>query len=387
MDRAALDRVLREHFQWFHRRPELSYQEFETTARIRGILAEAGIEIVDAGLRTGVIARIPGRASGSGRVTALRADIDALPVTEETGLDYASEIPGRMHACGHDFHTTALIGAALLLRETPPEAGVVKLVFQSAEEEALGAALTLATGALDDVEEIYGLHVAPEYPSGVVALSPGATFAAVGQFTARLLGRGGHAAMPHLCVDPVPAAAALISQAQTIVSRDLSPFDRGVVSFTHVAAGTNWNVIPGEALLEGTVRALDTGRLEEMFGRLEALCRGLETGSGGALRVEFERKIHCGATNNDPALCEAVREVALGLGLRVEPFAPIMAGDDFALYQERCPGVYFSFGVGCPHGLHHPAFRADPAVLVDAARVLAGVGRAAALRGGRGPVS
>jgi amidohydrolase len=161
MDREELRKKLIPWFEWFHRNPELSYREYETTGRIRGILTEAGIEITDTGLETGLVARI-----GKGKpVTALRADIDALPVTEESGLPYASEIPGRMHACGHDFHATALLGAALLLKEKQEELhGTVKLFFQPAEESGRGAAKIIETGELEDVEENYGLHVSPDLP-------------------------------------------------------------------------------------------------------------------------------------------------------------------------------------------------------------------------------
>ncbi|MDR2069067.1 MAG: amidohydrolase, partial [Spirochaetaceae bacterium] len=239
MDKTTLQSTLEDYFTWFHRHPELGFEEHKTTARIRELLLQAGVEILDTPLKTGLIARIRGRPGGP--VTALRADIDALPIDEATGLDYASEHPGCMHACGHDFHLTALLGAAILLRdEAEALAGTVKLVFQPAEEGAGGAQVVLDTGGLDDAEEIYGLHVTAGLAPGLIALSPGATYAAVGSFRVLVKGQGGHAAEPHHCKDPVVAAAQIINHAQTIISRGMSPFEPAVLSITRVRAGTTW---------------------------------------------------------------------------------------------------------------------------------------------------
>jgi amidohydrolase len=248
-----LQNKLTGYFQWFHRHPELSKKEFQTTARIREILLEYEIdEITDTSLSAGLVAVLRGKPGG--KTVALRADIDALPVTETTGLPYASETPGVMHACGHDFHLTALLGAAILLAGGWEKLnGNVYLIFQSAEESAesvTGARELLATGALDTVNEIYGLHTAPALEPGIVAVGPGALYAAVALFHILIKGKSGHAAMPHLAADPIPALASVISQAQTIVSRGTDPFEAVALSITHVEAGTAWNVIPGEAMLE-----------------------------------------------------------------------------------------------------------------------------------------
>ncbi|MDR2618439.1 MAG: amidohydrolase, partial [Treponema sp.] len=185
MNNEELQKKLVPWFEWFHRHPELGHEEIETTAKIREILEGIGVEIMDTGLKTGLVARI-----GSGRpVTALRCDIDALPITEESGLPYTSGTPGRMHACGHDFHTAAMLGAAVLLHEGEGRLqGSVKLIFQPGEETARGSAIVLSTGALDDMEEIYGLHVSPELPPGRIGVSPGPVYAAVGDFSMRIQG-------------------------------------------------------------------------------------------------------------------------------------------------------------------------------------------------------
>jgi amidohydrolase len=395
MDRDFLQQKLERYFKWFHQHPEPGNGEIETTARIGEILNEAGIEVLDAGLKTGLAARITGgggtraavpaggevlsapvRAGASpgaeaGKpVIALRCDIDALPVTECSGLAYASQKPGFMHACGHDFHLTAMLGAALLLSEEREKfAGTVKLLFQPAEEGGGGAKQALDTGVLDDVDEIYGLHVSAEHESGVIGVSPGPTHAAVGAFKIIINGKGGHAAHPQDTLDPIPATAALVSAAQTIVSRNTDPFDQSVLSFTHAEAGSTWNVIPETALLEGTFRAFTDEKLARIARRLEEVCRGAAESFG--LGVNFSWTMYTSATNNDPALSEFTAQTARSLGLAVIPTARSMGGEDFALYQKRIPGVFWTIGVGSPQGVHHPGFIADPAPLSSASRLLA----------------
>jgi amidohydrolase len=225
MDINSLQEILIEHFKWFHKNPELSFAEHKTTQRIKTILQEHGIEIIPTPLETGLVARIDGTLNAVQKTVALRADIDALPIQEETGLHYRSENAGCMHACGHDFHITALLGAAILLHEKRAEfSGTVKLLFQPAEELSRGAENVMQTGALDDVDEIYGLHVLPELDAGTVAVSPGAAYAGVGLFKITVTGKGGHAAIPQLTIDPVIICARIITDVQTIVSRNIDPF-------------------------------------------------------------------------------------------------------------------------------------------------------------------
>ena len=376
METAYLQDSIERHFKWFHEHPEPGNGEVETTARIRDILSEAGIETLaappDGGLKTGLVARIRGKAEEP--VVALRCDIDALPITEASGLPYASRNPGFMHACGHDFHTASLLGAALLLNEDRETLeGTVKLVFQPAEEGGGGASLVLETGVLDDVREIYGIHVASDHESGVIGISPGATHAAVGLFRIAIKGKGAHAAAPHHGRDPIVAAAQLINAAQSILSRTIDPFDQAVLSFTHVEAGTTWNVIPEEALLEGTFRAFTNEKLAWIASRLEACCRG--TAEAAGLTVDCDWRTYTPATNNDPVLSEFAVETARSLGFPVAPVGRIMGGEDFALYQQRIPGVFWTIGVNSPQGIHHPGFIADRAQLSAAARLHAALAR------------
>jgi amidohydrolase len=371
MNPGELQQFLLPHFQWFHRHPELGNGEFETTARIREILSGAGVEIPATGLETGLVARVSGKREGP--VTALRSDIDALPVTEASGLPYGSDNEGRMHACGHDFHLTALLGAALLLRERQDTlAGTVKLIFQPAEECGPGAKSVLATGILDDVREIYGIHVASDDPPGVIGVSPGPVTAAVGGFRITVKGKGGHASAPQECRDPVVAAAQIINAAQTIVSRTVSPMDTVVVSITHVKAGNTWNVIPPEALMEGTIRTIGTDRFEEIAGHLGRICEGVSKTTDTT--VDYIWQLGAPSVNNDPALTEFVIDTAKSLGLPVKPGNPGMGGEDFSLYQERIPGVFLTIGAGSPQATHHPGFIADPAHLHTAAELLAALG-------------
>jgi amidohydrolase len=367
MDKAVLQNTLEGYFKWFHQHPEPSNGEKETTARIRSILEEAGIETGAFDLKTGLVALI---GKSEGPVVALRSDIDALPICEATGLDYASKNAGFMHACGHDFHLSALLGAALLLNEEKDSLpGRVKLIFQPAEEGGGGAQQVLDSGALKDTVEIYGLHTASELDSGVIGLSAGATHAAVGAFKIRIKGKGGHGAAPHTSRDPIIAAAQLVNAAQSIVSRNTSPFEQSVLSITRVEAGNTWNVIPEEALLEGTFRAFTDQKLEKTAKRLEQVCKGI--GEASNTEINFSWTMYTSATNNDPVLTEFVRETAAGLGLRIAPSTPSMGGEDFALYQKSIPGVFWTIGVSSPQGAHHPGFIADPAPLSTASQLLA----------------
>ncbi|GHV42203.1 putative hydrolase YxeP [Spirochaetia bacterium] len=399
MNTDDLQSQLESYFKWFHRHPELSNDEHETTARIREILTGAGIEILNIPLKTGLVARIRGARGSSapaeseaesqssppdGPVVALRSDIDALPVTEISCLDYASEQSGVMHACGHDFHITALLGTALLLQaEKENLGGTIKLIFQPAEEGGGGAQQVLDTGVLDDTAEIYGLHTAAENNAGVIAVSPGPSHAAVGAFRILLRGVGGHAAYPHLCKDPIVAGAQIINAAQTIISRNTSPFDQAVLSFTHTEAGSNWNVIPPEALLEGTTRAFSVEKLTGLNEQLKQIA--VHTGEVNGIAVEYEWHINTISTNNDPALTAFVSETAKAMGYRVQPRLPGMGGEDFALYQQRIPGVFWTIGVGSPQALHHPGFIADTAALSAASRLMAALGREALQRLNHGP--
>ncbi|GHU85352.1 putative hydrolase YxeP [Spirochaetia bacterium] len=370
--------ALQEHllplFQWFHRHPELGNQEHETTARIKEILAAEGVEVTDSGLPTGLVAVIKGREGGP--VVALRSDIDALPITEASGLPYSSENEGRMHACGHDFHLTAMLGAAILLKKAEKTLpGTVKLIFQPAEECGPGSKQVVKTGILDDVQEIYGLHVDSEIEPGLISVGAGPITAAVGGFRIIVKGKGGHAASPQECIDPIVAAAQIVNAAQTIVSRNLAPEEKAVVSITHLAAGNTWNVIPGEALMEGTIRTLGTEKFKAVAEKLGQIAQGIGAATGTT--IEYFWELGAPSVNNDPALTDFVRETAQSLGFPVKPCPAGMGGEDFSIYQERIPGVFWFIGVGSPQAGHHPGFAADTTCLHRASELLAALGKGA----------
>lgn len=366
---AALEEIgeiLQETFRWLHRHPELSYEEVETTKRLRQVLQAHDVAILDSGLPTGLVAEV----GTDGPVIALRADIDALPVTEETGLPYASEIPGHMHACGHDFHTSALLGAALLLKRKEHELqGRVKLVFQPAEEAPGGAKKVLETGLLQDVCAIFGMHVSPRLPVGTLGLRAGAVTASVDRFQITFRGQGTHAAHPDAGIDPIPAAAAFIQAAQTIVPRNLNPFAAGLVSITHVEGGNTWNVIPSTVLVEGTTRSL--GKEERQLIR-ENLCRLAERiAEGHGAQAEIDWYEGPPATDNAPEWIEVARQAAKEQSLEVVEAPASLAGEDFAYYQEQLPGAFVLVGTGHSFSNHHPKFQLDPAALQPAAAFLA----------------
>jgi amidohydrolase len=374
MGEQTLQERLLPHFQWFHRHPELGNQEQETTARIREILTAEGVEILDTGLPTGLVAVIRGRAEGP--VAALRSDIDALPITEASGLPYSSENEGRMHACGHDFHLTAMIGAAILLKKVEKDLpGTIKLIFQPAEECGPGAKDVVKTGILDDVKEIYGLHVDSDGEPGVISVGPGPITASVGGFRIVVKGKGGHGASPQECIDPIIAAAQIVGAAQTIISRNLAPEEKAVLSITHLKAGNTWNVIPEEALMEGTIRSLGKDKFKEIAEKLGQIARGIGAATGTA--IEYLWELGAPSVNNDPALTGFVRETAQSLGFPVKPCASGMGGEDFSIYQEKIPGVFLFIGVGSPQAGHHPGFAANTGYLHRASELMAALGKGA----------
>jgi amidohydrolase len=366
---SSLQGTLEEYFRWFHMHPELSLEERGTSIKIREILSASGVETLELGLETGVLACVRGSRDGTATV-ALRADIDALPIKEESGLPYASLNYGKMHACGHDFHITSLLGAAMLLRERQNSfPGTVKLIFQPAEEGVCGAQKVIDTGMLDDVREIYGLHVAADLNPGEVEVCAGADHAAVDKFAVHVCGRGGHAAEPHHGADPIVALAQFINAAQSVVSRNVDPFDRAVLSITQAHSGTTWNVIPDSAFAEGTIRTLNQDTREKMLKRLREIGEGVSLSSGAQVKISVENLSP--ATDNDPELAAIVADTARELGMPVVPIMPNMGGEDFSLYQKRMPGVFFSLGVGSPRPLHNSAFIANPAPLAAASTLMA----------------
>jgi amidohydrolase len=351
-----------------HMNPELSMEEFETTRRIRGWLEEAGMTVGTYGLPTGLVADIEGGAPGP--TVALRADIDALPITEETGLPFASCVPGKMHACGHDFHTASMIGAALLLhRNRDRLKGRVRMIFQPGEEIAVGAREMVKAGVLEGVDAILGMHNKPELPVGTVGVRAGALMASVDRFRIRVTGKGGHGAIPDAAVDPIVAASAIVGALQTIVSRNTSPLDSAVVSICRFHSGSTWNVIPDQAELEGTVRAFDADVRRRLPEQIRRIAEGVAAGYGASAELVWIEGQHF--VNNDPKAAALMERAAGELGLTVVEAQPTTAGEDFSVYQEHVPGCFIWMGTSGTEGWHHPRFTLNEDALPVSAALFA----------------
>ena len=368
MERKALEQKLTGFFEELHMHPELSYEEYETTERIKCELVAAGIEILQTPLKTGVAAIV--RGAKPGKTYGLRCDIDALPIAEETDIPYKSKIPGKMHACGHDFHTAAVLGAALLLQERKEELqGNVKILFQPAEESSHGAETVLETGVLSDITAIFGLHTAAYLPVGTLGIRAGSVMAAVDRFELNITGTGCHGGHPDEGVDTILAAASVIQAFQSIVSRNLNPFHTGVVSVTRINGGNTWNVIPDKVELEGTVRSREKD--DRIF--IEKRMREIAEHTAAAYGAMAELLWYPGppATVNEKSWSAFAQKVAEESGFEVVPQRNSTGGEDFAFYLEKIPGCFINVGTGVGYPNHHPKFYADEAALTPAAEYLA----------------
>ncbi len=362
-----LEKKLIAYFEWFHKNPELSYEEYKTTAKIREILVEAGVELLPCKLETGLVAVIRGKLNGP--VQALRCDIDALPVMEETGLAYASCQKGKMHACGHDFHTVSGIGCALLLQERREElAGTVKIIFQPGEESSLGALKILETDEIDDVEMIWGIHADPTNEAGVLGIRQGYVSAAVDRFVITVKGVGCHGAHPEDGVDPILAAAAMVQALQSVVTRNVNAFHPALLSVTRIEAGNTWNVIPEQAVLEGTVRTMNREDRILFEKRMEEIVRNTAIAYGAKAGMEWIAG--CPATYNDEEMVQKSIRTADKCNLKVVPEESSMGGDDFSFYEEKIPGCYIKVGTGKGWAIHQPGFRVDESVILSTVHYL-----------------
>lgn len=367
MERKALEQKLTSFFEELHMHPELSYEEYETTERIKRELAAAGIEILQIPLKTGVTAIV--RGAKPGKTYGLRCDIDALPIAEETDLPYKSKTSGKMHACGHDFHTAAVFGAALLLQERKEELqGTVKILFQPAEESSHGAETVLETGVFSDVTAIFGLHTAAYLPVGTLGIRAGSVMAAVDRFELNITGTGCHGGHPDEGVDTILVAASVIQAFQSIVGRNLNPFHTGVVSVTRINGGNTWNVIPDKVELEGTVRSMEKD--DRIF--IERRMREIAEHTAAAYGANAELLWYPGppATVNEKAWSAFAQKVAEESGFEVVPQRNSTGGEDFAFYLEKIPGCFINVGTGVGYPNHHPKFYADEAALTPAAEYL-----------------
>ena len=369
-----------EWFTWLHQHPELSFQERETSSYVAARLREIGLPVrerLGSGPSGEPLFSVVG-VLGAGRpgpALALRADMDALPLTEATDLPYASHRPGAMHACGHDAHTAMLLGAAAALAaedQRSPFAGPIVLIFQPAEEQPPGGALGLIeAGVLDDppVGAIFGLHVGNK-DVGTFSIAGGARNAASDGVRIVVQGKGGHAAAPHKAVDPVLVAAHVVLGLQGIVSRQVSPRQPAVITIGAIHGGTKANVIPDTVTLSGSVRTLDPEVRELMPARIKALCDGVCAAYGATAEVEYTRGYD--VLINDPAMSElagaAVKDVVGEAGL--QPAEAGMGGEDFGRYLQKVPGAFVTIGAGNPDvppedrpGGHNPRSLVDPRAL------------------------
>lgn len=351
-----------------HKYPELSNEEVNTTEILRKLLTAVGINILDLPLLTGLVAEVTGNREGP--VIAIRGDIDALPIIEDTDLAFKSEIYGKMHACGHDFHTSVILGAAYLLKlreSTLP--GTVRFIFQPAEESANGAKDILKTGVLSDVKAIFGLHSTPELPIGSLGTHVGPLTAAVDRFEIVITGVGTHAASPEKGIDPIIVAAQIITTLQTIVSRNISAFDQVVLSVTHLEGGNTWNVIPTTAYLEGTVRTHKTETRNFIPEKMRQVIKGIADSFGATAELKWYPGPP--ATNNTSEWTAVALDVAKRLKYEIIELAPSLIGEDFAYYQEQLPGAFIRIGTGGSYSLHHPKFTVDEAALLPSANYFA----------------
>lgn len=345
-----------------HQHPETMFAVEKTAAFVADKLKEFGVDEVVTGIgRTGVVGLIRGHGTAEGhvRTIGLRADMDALPITETSGKPWASTVPGKMHACGHDGHTAMLLGAAKYLAETRNFTGNVAVIFQPAEEGGGGGREMVKDGMMERfaITEVYGMHNMPGMPVGQFGTRIGAIMAATDEFDIVINGRGGHAAQPHRTVDTIVIGAQIVSALQTITSRNTDPIASLVVSVTKFNAGFAYNVIPEQATLCGTVRTLSGTVREEAEERIRQLCAGIGAANGADITVRYQRNYP--VVVNHPAETGHAVSVAAdiaGSGSVNATIDPMMGGEDFAYMLEARPGAFVFMGNGDTAGLHHPAY-------------------------------
>jgi hippurate hydrolase len=360
---ADLHNEIKEWRRDLHAHPELRYDVHRTAGSVADKLKSFGCDEVVPGIgRTGVVGVIRGRKSGTkagNRVIGLRADMDALPIEEETGLPYKSTVPGKMHACGHDGHTAMLLGAAKYLAETRNFAGTAVVIFQPAEEGGAGALAMLKDGLIKrfGIDEVYGMHNYPGLPVGQFAIRPGPMMAAADHLAIEIEGKGGHAARPHLAIDTILVGAQMINQLQSIVARNIDPLQSAVVSICMFQAGQTDNVIPQHAILRGTARSLTAEVREVLQKRIDEVVEGTAKMYGASAKITY--------TNGYPVVVNHERQTAFAADVAREiagkdkvdvDVPPVMGAEDFAFMLNERPGAFIFVGNGDTAGLHHPAY-------------------------------
>jgi hippurate hydrolase len=355
-----------------HREPELGFDTEKTAEKVLAALEGLPLDLETGVAKNGIVATLEG--DGDGPTVALRADMDALPILENTGLPFASETEGRMHACGHDGHTSMLVGAAHALSGMRGRLdGTVKFVFQPAEEGGGGGKVMVDEGVADDVSSIFALHLWPALPFGKVATKAGPIMAAADAFEMEIKASGGHGAMPHLASDAIAIAAQVVTALQTIVSREVDPIEPAVLTVGEIGAGTAFNIIADEARIGGTVRTLDADLRKQIPARMEELARGIAKGMQGD--VDLDYTFSYPVTVNDEAAASRALTVAedlFGGESVLELPNPSMGGEDFAFFLEKVPGAFIWLGVGEDvSGLHTPSFAFDEEILPRGSALLA----------------
>ena len=362
-----LDNLLPDVTEWrreLHRHPELQYDIPYIAGFVAAKLREFGVDEVIEGVgRSGVVGLVHGRRRDSGRVVGLRADMDALPITEASGAEWASENAGKMHACGHDGHTAMLLGAARALADSRDFDGTVALIFQPAEEGGAGALAMVEDGLMDrfGIGRVFGMHNLPGLPVGEFAVRPGPLMACADQFDLVVAGRGGHAAMPHMCVDSMVVAAEIVLALQTIASRNVRPVESVVVSVTAVRVdGDAYNVIPDKVHLRGTVRAFEEEVRLLAKRRVGEIAAGIARAHGATASLDYEDGYP--PTVNDAAETDFVAEVARAVAGEAKVDVdkpPVMGAEDFSYMLNERPGAFIFCGNGDSAGLHHPEYDFD----------------------------
>jgi amidohydrolase len=350
----------------FHEHPEIGFDVERTAGIVADKLRAFGCDKVVPGIgRTGVVGIIKGRKDASGMVVGLRADMDALPILEATGLPYASKTEGKMHACGHDGHTAMLLGAAKYLCETRNFDGSVAVIFQPNEEGLTGSLAMLGDGLMDrfGIQQVYGMHSSPNYELGKFAICAGPMLAACDKFTIEITGKGAHAARPHEGIDPVVVAAQTIMALQTIASRTIDPLDAVVVSTCMVRAGEAFNIIPQSVSLTGTIRTLSKQVRAQTFARVRAIAEGTAASFGASAQAEFEGDVP--VTVNEAARTQFVTAVAAQIVGQdnVKQMRPIMGAEDFSHMLNARPGAFIMIGNGIGPGLHNPGYNFNDAAI------------------------
>jgi len=344
-----------------HANPELQYDVHRTAGVVAEKLREFGVdEVVEHIGKTGVVGVIKGRQTGSGRVIGMRADMDALPIHEATGLPHASKVPGKMHACGHDGHTAMLLGAAKYLAETRNFDGTAVVIFQPAEEGGAGGHEMVKDGMMDrfGIQQVFGMHNFPGIPLGQFAIRPGSVMASTDEFTIDIEGKGGHAAKPHNCIDTTLVAAQLMQALQSVVARNIDPVESAVLSITSLHTGGDaFNVIPQTVHMKGTVRALKPEIRELVEQRLRLMVENITAAFGATVKLDFQPGYPVTVNHDaETAFAADVAEAVVGEGRIDRDMSPLLGGEDFSYMLEARPGAFIFLGNGDTQMVHHPEY-------------------------------